>query len=48
MTIYILQVEVPAALHYVHEKFAPPTDPVFELIPPIFAHYAGLPYEEIW
>jgi hypothetical protein len=45
---YLLQVEVqPAALEYVREKFAPPSDPVFELVPPIFAHYASSAYAEI-
>ena len=29
------------------EKFAPPTDPVFELVPPIFAQYAGSVYAQI-
>ncbi|EDQ99277.1 uncharacterized protein LACBIDRAFT_316760 [Laccaria bicolor S238N-H82] len=37
----------PEAFEYVREKFAPPSDPVFELVPPIFAEYAGQAYAKI-
>ena len=30
----------PEAFKYVREKFAPPSDPVFELVPPFFAEHA--------
>ena len=34
-------------LEYVHEKFAPLMDPVFELVPPIFVQYTGSAYAKI-
>lgn len=37
----------PEAFQYVREKFAPSSDPVFELVPPIFAQYAGEVYTQI-
>ena len=39
----------PAALQieYVHKKKVLPTDPVFELVYPIFVQYSGLAYVEI-
>ncbi|KDR80468.1 hypothetical protein GALMADRAFT_136943 [Galerina marginata CBS 339.88] len=37
----------PEAFQYVREKFAPSSDPVFELVPPIFAQYAGEAYMQI-
>ena len=37
----------PEAFQYVREKFTPPSDPVFELVPPAFAQCAGQVYEEI-
>lgn len=35
------------AFQYVREKFAPPSDPVFELVPPVFAQCAGQAYAQI-
>jgi len=37
----------PEAFKYVREKFAPPSDPVFELVPPFFAEHAGEVYAQI-
>ena len=37
----------PEAFKYVQEKFAPPSDPVFELVPPFFAEHAGQVYAQI-
>ncbi|KDR84567.1 hypothetical protein GALMADRAFT_48606, partial [Galerina marginata CBS 339.88] len=43
-----IQVKVqPEALEYVREQFAPPTDPVFELVPEKFAHYIGKLYKQM-
>ena len=44
----ILKVKVQReAIDHVREKFAPPDDPVFELVPPAFAHQAGRVYEAL-
>ncbi|KAF8169351.1 hypothetical protein BJ912DRAFT_1025640 [Pholiota molesta] len=37
----------PEAIAFVREKFAPPSDPVFELVPPLFAQYAGQAYAQM-
>lgn len=37
----------PEAFQYVREQFAPPSDPVFELVPPVFAQCAGQVYAQI-
>lgn len=37
----------PAALQYVREQFAPPTDLVFELVPPVFAYHIGKLYAQM-
>lgn len=48
LNIHLNQVKVdPEAIAFVHEKFAPPSDPVFELVPPLFAQYAGQAYAQM-
>jgi hypothetical protein len=43
-----LKVKVdPEAIQYVRERFAPPDDPVFELVPPLFAEYVGVIYAQM-
>lgn len=42
------QVKVdPEAIKYCREKFAPADDPVFELVPPLFAEYATQVYTQM-
>jgi len=48
MVLNIIQVKVqPEALEFVRKQFAPPTDSVFELVPPMFAYYIGKLYAQI-
>jgi len=35
------------AIDYAEQLYAPPDDPVFELVPPTFAHYAQLMYNDM-
>lgn len=37
----------PEAIQYVREKYAPPDNPIFELVPPTFAHYATQVYAHL-
>jgi len=46
--IYIPQIQVEqAAIDHVRQEFAPPDNPVFQLVPPEFGEYAGILFESM-